>query len=191
MRSSCALFPFSLLALVLPALVLLAGSATAQEPTGIEIQGILSGGYTHSFQDTDLSGGGSFNDGNGIEIEAGFQAGDYLVFLAGYQWQGESDYDTHFIPLSLRMLSPPLLERVHLYGQFGLGLFFSQLHNEFNNPKDDNERGSAVRVGAGVEVEITEDVSGIVYGGYLWGLGSTDDYKYGTLGLGLQYRWDL
>ena len=74
-----------------------------------------------------------------------------------------------------------------MYGQFGIGLFFSRLHNEFN--RNDNERGSAIRAGGGFEIGINEDVSGLVYGSYMRGLGSTDDYRSATLGVGLQYRW--
>jgi len=163
-------------------------AATHEE---LELRGILSAGYVHSFQDTDLKSG-SFDDGNGSNLSVGFQAGHYLAFLLDWEWQTRSDYDTHFFPFSVRMMSPSLLDRVRLYGQFGIGLFFSQLHGGLgNDPEVDNERGSAVRAGGGVEVGLYDDLSAIVYGGYLWGLGSTDDYKYGSVGVGLQWRWNF
>lgn len=185
MRSSHVLLSLAL-ALIVPGV----SHAQSGEREQLELHGLIYGGYSHSFQDTDVPGG-SFNDGNGSELGVGIQTGDYVQFLASWEWQGESDYDTHFIPLSVRMLSPSLLDRMHLYGEFGIGLFFSRLHNEFNVGDDDNERGSAVRLRAGVEVGITEEVSAIAYWGYLWGLGSTDDYEYSTVGLGLQYSWGL
>ncbi len=164
----------------------LAGTAVAAE---LELAGIISAGYRHSFQNTSLTPGGSFSDGNGVDVQAGLQAGQYLAFLVGWHWQSESDFDTHFIPVSIRGYSPPLLEdRIRLYGQFGIGLLYTRLNNEFSG---DNERASALRTGLGVEVGITEDISGIVYGSYLWGLGSADDYEWGSIGLGLEYRWGL
>jgi hypothetical protein len=180
--------------LIVPALSLVlaivsAGTAAAQEGE-LQLKGLASVGYSHSFQSTFLDPGGSFSDGNGIDASVGFQAGEHVAFLVGWQWQGESDFDTHFIPVSIRGYSPPLLEdRVRLYGQFGLGLLFVQLHNEFN--VDDNERASAVRLGLGAEVGITETLSAVVYSSYLWGLGSADDYNWGTVGVGLQYEWGL
>ena len=162
------------------------------ESDKLELYGLAQGAFVHSFQDTSLPGGGSFNDGNGFEAMAGFGAGKYFAFLLSWEFQTESDFDTHYIPFNLRMYSPPLLEdRLKLYGQASIGLFFSRLHNEFNNPQTDNERGSAVRAGGGVEIGITDDISGVLYGNYLWGLGSTDDYEYATLGGGLVYRWDF
>lgn len=159
----------------------------------LELRGIVAAGYRHSFQDTHLPGGaGSFDDGNGSELSLGFQAGHYLAFLLSWEWQSASHYDTHYFPFSVRMMSPGLLEnRVHLFAQAGIGLFFSQLGSRFTNPQTDNERGSAVRTGGGIEVGLYDDLSAVVYGGYLWGLGSTDDYEYGTVGVGLQYRWNF
>ena len=154
------------------------------------LQGIASGGYTHSFQDTSLKGG-SFDDGNGMDLLLGFQAGDYLAFQVGYQWQTQSDYDTHFFPVSVRCMSPSILDRVRLYGQFGLGLFYSQLHHELSAAQRQNARGAMLRLGGGVEVGITKNVSAIVYGAWMKGMGSTSDYESGTAGVGLQYRWDL
>ncbi len=162
------------------------------EPEQTKIQGLASLSYAHSFQDTSLPGGGSFDDGNGAEVMAGFSMGEYLAFLLSMDVQAGSNYQTYYTPLNVRMYSPSLLDdRLRLYGQAGIGLFFSELKGKFDNAQSSNERGSAVRVGGGVEIGITEDLSALVYGNYLWGLGSTDDYKYGTVGLGLQYSWDL
>ncbi len=114
-----------------------------------------------------------------------------MAFLAGYEWQTQSDYDTHFFPVSVRALSPSILDRVHLYGQFGIGLLYSNLHHEFNTTGGENVKASAFRLGGGVEVGITDQVSAIVYGAWLKGMGSANDYEYGTAGVGLQYRWEL
>lgn len=169
---------------------LFARAASAEEDEGeMKIHGLASVGYTHSFQHTDLPVGGSISDGNGIDALVGFQTGDYLAFQLGMQWQGESDFDTYFFPVTVRAMSPMLLDRVRMYGEFGIGLFFSELHNEFN--ADDNERGSAYRVGGGFEIGITKDFSALVYSAYQAGFGSTDDYKSTILGVGVQYRWGL
>jgi hypothetical protein len=162
-----------------------------QPPEELSVRGIASASFAHSFQDTDLPRTSSFDDGNGAEVMAGFQTGDHLAFLLSMDWQHESDYDTFFVPLNVRLMSPSLLDRMHLFGQFGIGLFFSQVDGSIKDQGNDNERGSAVRLGGGFEVEISEDWSGVVYGGYLWGLGSTDDYEYGSLSAGIQYRWDF
>ncbi len=188
---------FVLAAILLASLALGALPAIAQdddyeykEPEPLELRGVASGSFVHSFQETQLDAG-SFSDGNGTEVMAGFTAGEYLAFLLSWEWQVESDYNTHFVPVNVRMMSPSLFDRARLYGQFGIGLFFSRLSGEFDRDNEDNERAAAARVGGGVEVGITEDVSAIVFGNYLWGLGSANDYEYGTVGLGLQYKWDL
>ena len=152
MRSSRAL-PF----LALAASLLVPAAALAQdddydysgESEELELQGFASASYAHSFQDTDLPGGGSFDDGNGFELTAGFQAGDYVVFTGGWEWQRHSDYTTHYFPVTVRGLSPSIAERVNLFGEASIGVFFSRLRNQFDNPEDDNERGSAVRLRAG------------------------------------------
>jgi hypothetical protein len=189
-RGSCRNRPALVLLLALAATGV-AGSAVAQdgEPTGIEIQGIASAGYTHSFQRTDLPSGGSISDGNGIDVLAGIQTGEYLAFQLGAQWQGESDFDTYYFPVMVRAMSPVVLERVRMYGQAGLGLFFSSLHNEFNG--NENERGAMYSLGGGFEVGIDDGFSAIVYAAYQKGLGSTNDYESRILGVGLQYRWGL
>jgi hypothetical protein len=192
MRFTRALLPLAL-GLLHAALIATPGAARDdyEAPKQLSVRGIASASFAHSFQDTDLPRNSSFDDANGAEVMAGFQTGDYLAFLLSMDWQHESDYDTFFVPLSVRLMSPSLLDRMHLFGQVGIGLFFSQLDGSIKDQRNDNERGSAVRLGGGFEVEISEDWSGIVYGGYLWGLGSTDDYEYGSLGAGIQYRWDF
>jgi opacity protein-like surface antigen len=166
--------------------------ASAQDGrTQTKITGLASAGYSHSFQDTDLNPGGSFNDGNGLDLQVGFQYGEYVAFTLGYHWQTESDYDTHFFPLAVRGYSPPSMsDRVRLYGEVGIGILFTRLHNEFNQPDNDNEKAAAVRLGGGVEIKLTDEVSGLVYGHYNKGMGSVDDFEYGTVGVGLQYHWN-
>ena len=179
------------------AVLLLPGLATAQdddyaydEPEQIELKGIASAGLAWSFQDTDLSGG-DFDDGYGFEFTGGFTAGDYLAFLVSWEFARENSWTTHFAPVTVRGYSPSIADRVRFYGEGSIGLFFSRLRNDFDNTEDDNQRASAVRVRGGAEIEIVEDISALVYGGYLWGLGAADDYKTASAGLAVQFRWGL
>jgi hypothetical protein len=171
-----------------------AGDAAAQSvdpATGVQqvrIRGILQGGYLPSFQDTD-QGGHSLDDGQGLEVEVGFATGDTFAWLLGYQLSMASNYNTHFFPFSMRMYSPELLDIARLYGQVGLGLFFSQVSGKHGSA--DNERAAAWRIGGGVEVDIMKDLSGYINAGWTNGLGSADSFKYGTVGVGLIYRWDI
>jgi hypothetical protein len=173
-------------------LAVVGGAAVAQEGEGIPIELLASVAYSHSFQDTDLDSGGSFSDGNGLDLNIGFQLGDHFLFGAGYQWQSESDYDIHFFPIEMRFFGPALLDRIRVYGQLATGPFFSRLHNEFNavDSDQDNARGWAWRAGGGVEVAIQDGFSAIVSTNYTKGFGSEDDYKYTTVGVGFAYRWD-
>jgi hypothetical protein len=165
------------------------GSALAQSGNeGLEIRGFASLMYARSFQDTDLDGS-SFDDGNGLDFRAGFQPGDWLAFTLGYQWQTDSDYDTHYFPVGVRAYTPALAERVRFYGEGAIGIFFSRLSGDLG--EEDNERAAAIQVGGGVEVDITNDWAAVLDMNYTKGLGSADDYEAGVLGVGLVYRWDL
>ena len=179
--SAAVLLAACLLALTVPR----AGHA---QRAGMEIRGIASLAYAHSFQDTGLSGR-SFNDGNGLDFRAGFQPGDWLAFTLGYQWQSGKDYDTHYFPVGVRAYAPTIAERVRFYGQGSLGIFFSRLSGKFGD--EDNERASAFQVGSGGEVDIAEDWAAYFDWTYTKGLGSADDYEADVLGVGIVYRWDL
>ena len=150
---------------------------------------------SHAFQHTDLpaKGGGNddFSDGNGLEFRLGFQVGERFAFDVGYEFHTESDYQTHFLPIGMRVYAPPVLERVHFYGQGAMGAFFSRLHNDFNGVENSNERAWAWRLGLGAEIEVIEQLSAIADVTYTRGFGSVDDYQYTTIGIGVLYRWDI
>ena len=152
------------------------------------IVGLFSAGYLPSFQDTDLAGE-SLADGQGFELEAGFATGDTFAWLLGYQLSMRSNYNTHFIPATMRVYSPDLLDRLRFYGQASIGLFFSQVSGKFGAAE--NERASAWRLGGGVEIDLIDRLSGYVDGGWTNGLGSANSFKYGTVGVGVVYRWDI
>ena len=182
--------------LALSASALTAPGAAVAQQGGLEVRGIASLMYAHSFQDTSLEGN-SFSDGNGLDFRAGFQPGDWVAFTLGYQWQSESDYDTHFFPVGVRAYAPlqrlipasGWWSRVSFYGEGAIGVFFSRLSGNFG--EEDNERASAIQVGGGVEVDITDDWSAVLDANYTKGLGSADDYEAAVLGVGIVYRWDL
>ena len=169
----------------------ISGAAFAQNRGEAPIQGLVSVGYAHAFQSSDLPVGGDLSDGNGLDFRAGFQVGDRYAFDVGYEFQIESDYESHFIPLGMRVYAPPLLERLHLYAQGGMGAFFTRLHHEFNAKDQDNERGWAWRLGIGAEIDVMENISAVTDVRFTRGFGSADDYEYTTVGIGVLYRWDI
>ncbi len=173
----------------------ISSTALAQAPGETPIQGLISLSASHAFQHTDLpvKGGGNddFSDGNGLDFRLGFQVGDRFAFDVGYEFHTESDYETHFIPIGMRVYAPPVLERVHFYGQGAMGAFFSRLHNDFNGVENSNERAWAWRLGLGAEIEVIEQLSAVADVTYTRGFGSADDYEYTTIGIGVLYRWDI
>lgn len=194
--------PISIIACL--ATVLLASMASvpahAQQDPGIEIKGFGSVGYMFSIQDTDVVGS-SFDDGHGLEANLGFSTGNVFTWLLGYELVTADDYTTHFIPVKVRAYDPwrlfaedaELPFGIRTFAEVGLGLFFSQVSGKFTTfgSSEDNERAAAWRVGGGVEMGLTETLSGYVDAGYVQGLGGVDDYKYGTVGIGVVYRWEL
>ena len=181
MRNNSLLLGIAILTLTL------AGTAKAQNGTGL--QGILSLGLAYSSQETELEYGGKLGDGVGIDLDAGFQAGEHLAFLLGYEWQTSPDFDSFYFPFSVRAYSPLLLERVRLYGNVGIGVFFTRPHEEFN--ANGNQRAAAIEAGGGFHVNITEDVALLAYARYKRGLGEVDDFESVVSGVGFEYRWDL
>ena len=101
MRSLCFQVTVTLLALIL------AGGASAQEK--LKLTGLLSASFAYSHQLGDLDAGGNLDDALGIDIGAGFRAGDHLAFLLGYEWQTNDDFDTHYFPLIGVPIMPRLL----------------------------------------------------------------------------------
>jgi hypothetical protein len=186
-RRSTNFLSMLLLVAVLPC-AFYAQEAGAQERQQSKIQGVLSGGVIGALQDTD-QGGSSFDDAVGMDFSAGFSVGNTFTWLLGYQLVAQSNYSTHFIPVSVRMYSPDFLDRVRVYGQGGIGLFFAQVSGQHGSA--DSTRASAVRIGGGLEVDIMENLSGYIDAGWTNGLGSANSFKYGTLGLGVVYRWDI
>lgn len=185
--------------LLLASLAPLAAQAQDEDLEGIEIRGFASVGYMPSFQDTDLAGS-SLDDGQGLEANVGFSTGDMFTFLFGYQLSMDSNYNTHFFPVTLRMYDPwkllPFVSEdaelpfgIRAFTNASIGLFFTQVSGKFNS--SNNKRASAWRLGGGVEIDIVDNLAGYVDAGYTRGLGSADSYKYGTVGVGVVYRWDL
>lgn len=174
----------------------ISSAAVAQVPNETPIQGFIGISATHAFQFSDLPvgvGGGSddLNDGNGADFRLGFQVGDRFAFDIGYEWQIESDFESHFIPFGMRVYAPPLLDRLHFYGQGAMGAFFTRLHGDFNQAGNSNERGWAWRLGIGAEIDIIEHISAVTDVMYTRGFGSAEDYEYTTVGIGVLYRWDI
>ena len=167
--------------------IALAGAATAQDETNLE--GVLSLGFAYSSQQTELEYGGKLKDGVGIDLDAGFQAGEHFAFLLGYEWQTSADFDSFYFPVSVRAYSPLLLERVRLYGTVGIGVFFARLHHEFN--ANGSERAAAFDAGGGFHVDITDNVALLAYARYKRGFGEVDDFESVVSGVGFEYRWDL
>ena len=181
MRSLCLQVTVTLLALTL------AGGASAQEKT--KLTGLLSASFAYSHQMGDLDPGGNLDDGLGVDIGAGFQAGEYLAFLLGYEWQTNDDFDTHYFPLSVRAYSPVLLDRLRMYGTVGIGVFFTRVHDEFN--PNGNERAAGFHAGGGFSIDLSEEIGLLVYTKYKRGLGQVDDFESFVNGVGLEYRWGL
>ncbi len=165
----------------------LAGAAAAQEEE--QFKGLVSVGFAHSYQFSDLDVGGDLDDGVGIDVAAGFQAGKHLAFLVGYEWQTDDDFDTHYFPVTIRAYSPVLLERLRLYGTVGVGVFFTRVHGKFS--PNDNDRAAAFHAGGGFQVDISEELGLLVYAKYQRGFGQVDDYESVVQGVGFEYRWGL
>ena len=165
----------------------LGGAASAQNQT--ELRGLLSVRFAHASELSEMDTGGKFNDGQGIDIAAGFRAGERFAFQLGYEWQTDDDFDTHYFPVTVRAYSPVLMERVRLYGTVGLGVFFTRVHNDFN--PNGNQRAAAFHTGGGFEIELNESIGLLVYAKYKRGLGEASNFESIVQGVGFQYHWGL
>jgi opacity protein-like surface antigen len=174
-------------------------AAHAQQNPGIEIRGVGMVGYMPSFQDSDLAGS-SLDDGQGLKVNLGFSTGDMFTWMLGYELAMDSNYNTHFFPVTMRMYDPwlllPFFEDdtklpfgLRTFADASLGLFFTQVSGKFGPA--DNKRASAWRLGGGIEVDLMDNLAGFIDAGWTEGLGSANSYQYGSVGVGVVYRWDL
>jgi opacity protein-like surface antigen len=190
-RSCCAPSRFLAIFTVVASFALCAATASAQDEgeDALELFGLFSARYAHAYEMSDLDVGGELDDSRGVDLAAGFRAGEYFAFQVGYEWQTDQDFDSHYFPLIFRGYSPALFERARLYGEAGLGLFFTRPHDDFNG--NGNERASAFHVGGGLQIDITEAFGLLWYLKYKRGLGEVDDWESVVNGVGLQYTWGL
>lgn len=165
-----------------------AGSAAAQDDDAIELRGLLSARFAHAYQMGEV-GSVDLGDSQGVDTAIGFSMGDHFAFQLGFEWQTDDDFDTYYFPATFRGYSPLLFERLSLYGEFGIGLFFLEPDGALSST--DNERAAGYHAGGGLQADISENLSLIWYAKYKRGFGQVDDFESVVHGVGLQYSWGL
>jgi hypothetical protein len=172
-------------------IMLTAGSASAQSGDAgeLDLRGLLSVRFAHAYEMSDLDVGGKLGDSQGVDVAAGLRMGEHFAFQLGWEWQTDDDFDTHYFPAQIRGYSPALLERIRLYGDLGIGILFTRMHNDFN--ANDDERAAAFHAGGGLQIDVTEEIGLLWYVKYKRGLGELDDFESVVHGVGLQYSWGL
>jgi hypothetical protein len=142
----------------------------------------------------------SFDDSAGVNLRFGYRAFPNLAFELTYEWlegfdstdgiQPPHEYDTHLITANAKLLG--LNGRCQPYALVGGGVFIVNLEHvdEPGAPKPyDVDAGFAARFGGGVDFYLGQHFVINLEGTYLVPTREVKEKKYGTLGLGFQYRF--
>ena len=152
----------------------------------------------------------AFGDSAGLGFRLGYRAWPRLAAELRYEWlegfdsngpipefmdppldlnHGGVELDTHQATLGAKLFA--LTGRVQPYGLLGVGMLI--VNTELKAPKFEKpfriDVGFAARFGAGVDLYATEHVVIGIEGSYLVPTGSVSGEQYGTVELGLLYRF--
>lgn len=133
----------------------------------------------------------SADDGGGFELRGGYRATPRLAAEVLFQYysgfavkERTSGYDDNFDGWTLTAGGKiyPLLGRLQPYATFGVGgLVFQE--------KKGDDSGFVARMGAGLDVYLSDQFVVDTEFAYLFPTGSIADFQFATFSLGVQYRW--
>jgi len=152
----------------------------------------------------------AFDDSAGVSGKLGYRVLPHLAAELRYEWlegfdsngairefddpdldleNGDAEIDTHQATLAAKLFA--LTGRVQPYALLGAGVLVVNTElkaSKFKKPYE-VDVGFAARFGAGVDLYASEQVVIDIEASYLVPTGEVSGEEYGTVGLGLQYRF--
>ncbi len=139
----------------------------------------------------DVNNASADNTG-GLNLRAGYRLTKRAAFEIEGEWVGGFDPKVGGVSVNLDTYALTASAKAHLlFGrvqpnlQLGLGIIIA----DAGGPVNETETDLAFRVGVGVDVYATQNIVVVMNGTWVAGTGRVSDITYGTLGLGLQYRF--
>ncbi len=187
------LFVFWILALSGLGLSLPALARGEDESPDTARRGFFAGlGGVYAFEDTS----GPFDDSAGIDARFGYRllprwaAEVQINWLEGFDsTRGpEVELDTYLVTLNVKAYAAT--GRAQPYVLFGMGLLHvnTEIFQSGPNLKS-TENGFAARLGAGIDLYASDHFIVNLEATYVPSAGEVDHVRFGTLGLGFQYRF--
>lgn len=140
----------------------------------------------------------NFDDSAGIHIRGGYRVAPHFAVEFGYEWlegfdagaaEPDLEVDSHLITLDAKLFA--LTGRVQPYALAGVGVHIANLEivdDAFDKPWEEST-GFGARFGVGVDYYLTPHWVLELEGTYLVSTGDTKHFDYGSLVLGVQYRF--
>ncbi len=186
-------FAFWILALPVFGLGLPTLARSQDESPDTARRGFFAGlGGVYAFQDTS----GPFDDSAGIEARIGYRllprwaAEVQINWLEGFDsTRGpEVELDTYLVTLNVKAYAAT--GRAQPYVLFGMGLLHvnTEIYQSGPNLKS-TENGFAARLGAGIDLYASDHFIVNLEATYVPSAGKVDEVRFGTLGMGIQYRF--
>ncbi len=154
--------------------------------------------------------GASFDDSSGVDLRLGWRWNRWVATELRYEWlegfdstgpvpglnvpgldlsRGGVELDTHQVMLSGKFY--PCEGRLQPYATLGLGALI--VNTELRAPQFAKpfriDAGFASRLGAGLDFALSRHWVLNFEGAYLLGTGAVERERYGSIGLGLRYRF--
>ncbi len=182
-------------ALALACLCLTGGVAHAQDDAAGEDEFARTGWYLGAYgiyaMNAYRDAGVDFDDGGGFNVRLGYREREWLALEAELEWSrfsGDFGIDSDTIIGGVNAKLYPIGGRYQPYaliGVNGMGVIVDRLAGV----PDLGGTDWAFRFGAGVDLYTTRHIVVGVEGTYVWGLGDVWEADYGTIGLGVLYRF--
>ena len=139
-----------------------------------------------------------FDDSAGINLRFGYRVLPHTAFELSYEWlegfdstgrSPEVELDTHLISVNAKLLA--LSGRFAPYALLGGGLLIvnTELFVPGARKPYDVDTGLAARFGGGLDLALGEHLVLNLEGTYVVPTAEVKGEKYGTLGMGLQFRF--
>jgi opacity protein-like surface antigen len=137
---------------------------------------------------------GSYDDSGGFDARFGYREREWLALEAELEWTHfdgsifgtPADTDTIIGGVNAKLF--PMLGRYQPYGLIGVN-GMGVIVDRSAGIKDFGGTDWAFRFGAGIDVYATRNIVVAFEGTYVWGVGDVWDLDYGTVGLGVLYRF--
>jgi opacity protein-like surface antigen len=135
-----------------------------------------------------------FDDSFGANFRIGYRGNEWFSLEGELEWihNFESDFlgkvDTRVLIGGVNAKIFPLHGRFQPYGLIGVnGMYFTMK----DSPPgfDDNATDWGFRFGAGLDIYATRHIVVGLEGSYVWGVGDVWERDYGSVGVGIAYRF--